>query len=87
MTMREILRVGRGTVMLIVAVSLGLVLVNPVGLYYNLLWLLPFATSPLMLYHFCGPRARPVRHGDGRPVDHRKDPRLSTAVDRPRTRW
>lgn len=87
MTMREILSVGRGTVILIVLVSLGLLLVNPVGLYYNVIWLLPFSTSPLLLYHFCGPRTRPSKMTNGGGVDLLVDPRLSTAVDRPQNRW
>ncbi len=87
MTMREILRVGRGTVVLIGIVSVGLLLVNPVGLYYNVLWLLPFSTSPLLLYHFCGPRTRPSKMMNGGGVDLLADPRPSKAVDRPQNRW
>ncbi len=37
--MREVLHMGRGTVALIGFLSVGLLLINPVGLYYNLLWL------------------------------------------------
>ncbi len=87
MSMREILSVGRGTVLLIVIVSVGLLLVNPVGLYYNVLWILPFSTSPLLLYHFCGPRTKPPAMTNGGYVDLVTDPRLFTALDRPRNRW
>lgn len=33
----------------------GIGLVNPVGLVYNLGWLLPFATSPIVIYYFSRP--------------------------------
>ncbi|HLB68903.1 MAG TPA: glycosyltransferase family 2 protein [Thermoplasmata archaeon] len=83
MTMREILSLGRGTVVLIAFVTAGLAIVNPIGLYYNILWLVPFFTSPAILHHYCGPRAaaRPMANGGSR--DLLTDPRLRTALDRP----
>lgn len=87
MTMGEILSVGRGTLALILLLSLGVALVNPVGLYYNIPWLLPFYTSPPILYHFCGPGARPRLLANGGARDLLRDPRFATALDRPRNRW
>src|SRR3989449_621184 len=66
MSMREILFMGRGTVALIGLMSFGLLLVNPVGLYYNILWLAPFVTSPLVLHDYCGPHTRPKSYPDRR---------------------
>ncbi len=87
MTMREILGVGRWTVLLIFVVGAGLLLVNPVGLYYNMLWLLPFSASPLLLYYYCGPRMLPSRVRNGGSVDLTSDSKLRTAVDRHQNRW
>ena len=87
MTMREILTMGRGTVVLIGLLSLGLLLVNPVGLYYNILWLVPFYASPIVLHHYCGPRTAPKVYANGGMRDLLADPRLATCVDRPRIRW
>lgn len=83
MTMREILQLGRGTVILIAFVTAGLAIVNPVGLYYNVLWLIPFFTSPVILHYYCGPRAARRERADLGPRDLLSDPRLRTSVDRP----
>ncbi|TLZ74103.1 MAG: hypothetical protein E6K06_01530 [Methanobacteriota archaeon] len=87
MSMREILFMGRGTVALIGLMSFGLLLVNPVGLYYNILWLAPFVTSPIVLHHYCGPHTRPKSYANGGMKDLLADPRLATSVDRPLNRW
>jgi glycosyltransferase involved in cell wall biosynthesis len=87
MSMREILHVGRGTVVLIAVVSAGLLVVNPVGLYYNALWLLPFYTAPLVIHHYCGPGSRPKVLANGGRRELLDDPRLHTSEDRPRNRW
>ncbi len=87
MTMREILFMGRGTVALIGLMSFGLLLVNPVGLYYNILWLIPFVTSPIVLHHYCGPHTTPKGYANGGTNDLFADPRLTTSVDRTRNRW
>jgi hypothetical protein len=68
-------------------VTAGLALWNPVGLYYNLLWLVPFYTSPLVIHHYCGPGSRPKVAANGGHKDLLADPRLATSVDRPRNRW
>lgn len=83
MTMREILSLGRGTVFLIAFVTAGLVIANPIGLYYNILWLVPFFTSPLILHHYCGPRAAPRALANGGSKNLLTDSRLMTALDRP----
>ena len=87
MSMREILSVARGTVALVALVTVGLVLWNPVGLYYNLLWLVPFYTSPLVIHHYCGPRSRPPVARNGGHKDLLADPRLRTSLDVHRNRW
>ena len=87
MSMREILRVGRGTVALVAVVSVGLLLVNPVGLYYNVLWLLAFYTAPFVIHHYCGPGSRPKTMANGGHRDLLADPRLRTSVDRSPARW
>ncbi len=87
MTMREILSLGRGTMGLVALISVGLVLINPLGLYYNLIWLLPFCASPLLLYYYCGLRSGPREITNGGTRDLLSDSRLSTSLDRPRTRW
>ncbi|MBI4416308.1 MAG: glycosyltransferase, partial [Euryarchaeota archaeon] len=81
MRMREILSIGRGTVAMIAGLTLGLVLWNPVGLYYNILWLTPFYTAPLVIHHFCGPGSRPAVLANGGHRDLLTDSRLRTSVD------
>jgi len=85
--MREILHMGRGTVAMIGLMSVGLLLINPVGLYYNLLWLVPFYLSPLVIHRYCGPRTAPKAFANGGMKDLLADPRLATSVDVPRNRW
>lgn len=87
MTMREILQIGRGTVALIGLLSVGLLLVNPLGLYYNILWLVPFYTSPILLHHYCGPRTASTGYANGGTKDLSADSRFATSPDRPRNRW
>ena len=87
MTMREIIFIGRGTVAMIGLMSFGLLLVNPVGLYYNVLWLIPFVTSPIVLHHYCGPQTAPKGYANGGAKDLLADSRLATSLDRPRNRW
>lgn len=87
MTMREIVSVGRGTVALMIVITAGLLLWNPVGLYYNALWLVPFYASPFLMHHYCGPHTLPRHATNGGTRDLLADPRVATSVDRPRTRW
>ena len=87
MTMREILRVGRGTMVLVIVLSLGLAFVNPVGLYYNVLWLLPFYASPFVIHRYCGPGSRAKVMANGGTRDLLSDRRLRTSLDLHRNRW
>lgn len=87
MSMREILSIGRWTVVMVLALSLGILLVNPVGLYYNVLWLIPFYSSPLVMYYFCGPRTAARGAANGGTRDLLGDPRLRTSLDSPVSRW
>ena len=87
MTMREILGVGRGMIGMALLVVTGLALWNPVGLYYNVLWLLPFFTSPIILHHYCGPRTAPKTLANGGHRDLLTGPAMATSLDRARLRW
>jgi hypothetical protein len=87
MTMREILFIGRGMMGLVIVVSLGLAFVNPVGLYYNFLWLVPFYASPMVIHHYCGPGSRAKVMANGGKRDLLSDRRLRTSLDLHRNRW
>ncbi len=87
MSLGEILRVGRGTVALIGAMAVGLLVVNPVGLWYNFLWFLSFCTAPFILYHYCGRRTWPSALPNGGERNLLADARLETSMDRQRNRW
>ncbi len=82
MTMREILHVGRGTVVLIVVMALGLSMWNPVGLWYNALWFLSFVTAPVILWHYCGPQTAVAPPASPPQRDLLVDPRLQSSGDR-----
>ena len=87
MTLREIVRTGRGTVVLMAGFALGLVLWNPVGLWYNVLWFLSFSLSPIVLWWYCGPRTAPLGWPSGGQRDLARDPRMRTALPTERPRW
>jgi len=87
MTMREILTLGRGMFAIAGIVTVGLALWNPVGLYYNMLWLAPFYTSPFVLHHYCGPGTVPRTMANGGHRDLLADLRMDSSVDRPASRW
>jgi len=87
MSMAEILHVGRGTVALFAGLSAGLLLWNPVGLWYNALWIAPFAWAPVVLYHYCGPGSAPRHAANGGTRDLLADPRLRTAEAPYTNRW
>ncbi len=87
MRMREIVSIGRGSLGLVAGISAGLALWNPVGLYYNALWVLPFLTAPFVLHHYCGPQTAPKVMRNGGHRDLLADPRLRTAADRDPTLW
>ncbi len=81
MTMREILSLGRGTIALVFLMGLGLLLRNPVGVFYNIPWLLPFLAAPLIIHHYCGPGTQPRSMANGGRRDLLADPRLMTSLD------
>ncbi len=87
MTMREILHVGRGTVVLIVVMALGLSMWNPVGLWYNALWFLSFVTAPVILWHYCGPQTAVAQQATAPQRDLLADPRLQSSADRFPVPW
>ncbi len=55
LALRDAAAVSWMTILLTVAFTVGVGIVNPVGLFYNLAWLLPFATAPLIIYYFAKP--------------------------------
>lgn len=52
---RDVARLGWMTILLTVVFFVGLAAVNPMGLFYNIVWLGPFATAPLIIYYFSKP--------------------------------
>jgi len=72
---------------MVLALSLGILLVNPVGLYYNILWLVPFYLSPLVIYRYCGPGTAPRAAANGGSKDLLADPRIRASADRTDRRW
>jgi cellulose synthase (UDP-forming) len=61
MSLMETLSISSATILLTFSLILGLVLVNPLGIFYNITWLAPFLVSPLLIYGF----SRATRHGIG----------------------
>ena len=52
LSLRETLSISRSTMLLTMLITAGLVLVNPLGIFYNFTWLAPFFVSPLIIYYF-----------------------------------
>jgi len=77
LTPRDVASVAWMTILLIVAFLLGIGLMHPVGLFYNLGWLLPFAISPAVIYHF----SKPTAHED---ADSGLDSLLATCLEKRR---
>ncbi|MFQ6080522.1 MAG: glycosyltransferase family 2 protein [Candidatus Bathyarchaeia archaeon] len=50
LSFQDVLTITRMTLLLIVMFTLGLVFVNPLGILYNIFWLLPFYVSPFVIY-------------------------------------
>jgi cellulose synthase/poly-beta-1,6-N-acetylglucosamine synthase-like glycosyltransferase len=51
----DVARLAWMTIILTVGFLIGLGLVNPVGFFYNVGWLLPFGSAPLIIYYFSKP--------------------------------
>lgn len=52
LSFRETLFISKETILTIVLLTLGLVWINPLGILYNITWLLPLLISPLVIYFF-----------------------------------
>lgn len=52
LSFKETLSVSRATVFIMVLLTAGLILINPLGIFYNITWLAPFFISPLIIYFF-----------------------------------
>lgn len=63
LALSEILRLSAGSIAITLVLLGGIVFVNPVGAYYNILWFGSFALSPLIMYHFSGPGSRLLSWG------------------------
>ena len=87
MTMREILGVGRWTLVTVVLLTIGLIAINPVGLYYNIPLLFAFYTAPGVIHHYCGPQTRSKTMADGGTRDLLADPRIRTSTDLHKNAW
>ena len=48
----DVARLGWMTILLTIVFLVGFGIVNPLGLFYNIVWLAPFATAPFIIYHF-----------------------------------
>ncbi len=49
---RDVILVGWMTILFTFAFFLGIGVANPVGLFYNIGWLAPFAIAPFTIYYF-----------------------------------
>jgi len=58
LTFQEVIRVCIGTIAITVLLALGIIIANPVAIYYNIFWFSSFAISPPILYYFSGCRSR-----------------------------
>lgn len=59
---RDVARIGWMTIVLTAVFLVGLGIVNPLGYFYNIGWLLPFGVAPIIIYYFSKPA---LRHGSG----------------------
>lgn len=52
---RDVFSLAWMTILYTLVLVLGISLLNPVGLFYNIGWILPLATAPFIIYHFSTP--------------------------------
>jgi len=50
LSFKETLSISRGTILIMCSLIIGLVWANPLGIFYNITWILPFFISPLVIY-------------------------------------
>lgn len=51
----EILKISKITILLVALLTVGIIFINPLGIFFNILWILPFYFSPFIVYYFCRP--------------------------------
>lgn len=73
---RDVILVAWMTILFTLVFFVGIGLANPVGLFYNLVWLAPFATAPFTIYYFS------KRH-DQTSYGSNLDPLLATCLQGP----
>jgi len=52
LSFKETLSISKATILIMILLISGLILANPLGIFYNITWLLPFFISPLVIYFF-----------------------------------
>jgi len=52
LSFKETLSISKATIFIIVLLTVGLISMNPLGIFYNITWLAPFFVSPLIIYSF-----------------------------------
>ena len=50
LSLKETLSISKSTVLIMALLTVGLILVNPLGIVYNITWLAPFFISPMIIY-------------------------------------
>lgn len=52
LSFKETLSISKATILIMILLITGLIWTNPLGIFYNITWLLPFFISPLVIYFF-----------------------------------
>lgn len=52
LSFRETLSISKATIVIMILLITGLLWANPLGIFYNITWLVPFFISPLIIYFF-----------------------------------
>jgi len=63
LSLRETISLAKATILIMALLTFGLVLLNPLGIVYNITWLAPFFVSPLIIFLF----SKETRHRHGYP--------------------
>jgi len=64
LSFKETLAISKATILIIVLLVIGLVYMNPLGVFYNVTWLAPLCVSPLVIYFF----SKATRAGINKPA-------------------
>lgn len=64
LSLKETMSIAKATVLIMILLTFGLILMNPLGIVYNITWLAPFFVSPFIIYYFSkASRSRHSRAG------------------------